>query len=250
MKSKHLPAHGAAAPSVMSPALRRLAIDQRYRATEADVENLARDYLAAQSQSAAVGSTYLKVLAASAQQHVRDTTPIKPTTVEATTALYARGVAAVHKRFYPIILATMTTPDIAKAPNLGPVEKSRRATERNRRTNFARSAYSTLRAWVRAGHDLLTLNIEKMTKRLLIAGLPPAKPSRLTTARLVSSGETATLRLTQFIKRLRMRDEVQAAQVVASALDEFNAVLGLRGKNKLRLQGRVGQIIEHNAQAA
>jgi len=250
MKSKHLPAHGAAAPSVMSPALRRLAIDQRYRATEADVENLARDYLAAQNQSTAVGSTYLKVLAASAQQEARDKNPIKGTTADEVASMYARAVSAVHKRFYPIILRTMTTPDIAKAPNLKPEERTRRMMERNRRTNFARSAYSTLRAWVRAGHDLLTLNIEKVTKRILIAGLPPAKPTRLTTARLVSSGQTATMRLTKFIKRLRSRDEVQAAQVVASALDEFNAVLGLRGKNKLRLQGRVGQIIEHNAQAA
>lgn len=243
MKVKQTPAREETPP--MTPALRRLAIDHHYRATESDIENLARDYLAAQAQSRAVSGTYLKILAASAQAEARERNPLKPSTDSELSAMYARAVAAIHKRFYPIILRTLTTPDIAKAPNLKPAEKHRRANERNRRTIFARSAYSTLRSWVRAGHDLLTLNVEKLTKRLLIAGLPPAKPTRLTTARLVSSGETATMRLTKFIKRLKMRDENQAAQVVASALDEFNAVLGLRGKNKLKLAGRLGLTIEH-----
>jgi hypothetical protein len=96
------------------------------------------------------------------------------------------AIKIVHMRFYPVVQEAVTSADIAHLKDRRPsVESKRRALERNRRTNFARSAYGTIRRWLRAeGNDLMSLNAGKVTKPQLLSEAPPARKHLLTKERL------------------------------------------------------------------
>lgn len=85
----------------------------------------------------------------------------------------------VHAEFYTAVLAAVTTPDIAATAGLRKAEAARRAKERNRRSNFARSAKSTLAKYVKLGGNIRGLCVTTITKRALrdltakAGGAPP-----------------------------------------------------------------------------
>lgn len=141
------------------------------------IETLALAYVDARLRVNRTSSTYLRVLCANAQA-ILASAPGHDKALSVTDGdVQRRVLAQVHRRYYPIILATVTTPDIAKAPNCKPDERRRRAKERNRRSNFARTSYSMLRRFVREGHDLMELRVDRLTKRALTDGLPAMAPT-------------------------------------------------------------------------
>lgn len=90
----------------------------------------------------------------------------------------AAALRAVHNRFYVGVLEVITTKEVAEAPRLGPEEKKRRRLARNARSNFARSAFGTIRRWLLSGHDLTTLNLATLTEAQLRKETPIADRRR------------------------------------------------------------------------
>ncbi len=128
-------------------------------------------------------------------------------------------VKAVHRRFYPIVKEATTTEDIADGPRLTKEESRRRALERNRRTNFARSAYGTIRRWLRApGHDLRRLDAAKTSKSQLLSDAPPVRPHQMTPERLKKKAAKLTGSLLEFVRDAGRTDPQYAAHVVNEAM--------------------------------
>lgn len=66
--------------------------------------------------------------------------------------------------FYAAVLRGVTTPDIAIEANMEQGDVAKRNRERNRRATFARSAKSTLVAWIKAGGDVRGIDVNTVTK--------------------------------------------------------------------------------------
>lgn len=66
--------------------------------------------------------------------------------------------------YYAAVLRGVMTVDIIVTEGLEAAEAQRRVHERNRRATFARSAKSTIVAWVREGGDLRSIDADTVTK--------------------------------------------------------------------------------------
>lgn len=121
----------------------------------------------------------------------------------------------MHKRLYAIVLDAVTTADIADTPKLRKAEKSRRALERNRRSNFARSAKSTLAAFIRAGGNVAALVVPQVTKAALAA--ETAKRKQPVQEDLATKADRICSRMVKQIENIREEDH-ELAQAVAQRL--------------------------------
>lgn len=141
-------------------------------------------------------------------------------------------VKSVHRRFYPIVEEATTTPDIVRNDKLQKAERRRRALERNRRTNFARSAYGTIRRWLRAeGHDLMTLDAHKVTKSQLLSEAPPARKHTLTPERVRARAGKLTGALLTYTRQIAKMDQGQAAAVANEAIEQLVKLLASTAKS-------------------
>lgn len=133
------------------------------------VAELARIGASGDAVTSKVGGTYLRVLVASAQRHLAGIDTGHP-------SAQPRAVDAANAAYYPYVLKGITTADCADNSTLyDRAERSRRSLERNRRSNFARTAASTLRTWVSVGGDLETLHPAHITKAHLIEDISKAR---------------------------------------------------------------------------
>jgi hypothetical protein len=136
------------------------------------------------------------------------------------------AVKAVHRRFYPIVQEATTTSDIEPSTKVAPAERKRRSLERNRRTNFARSAYGTIRRWLRAeGHDLMKLNAAPVTKSQLLSEAPPTRKHALTPRRIHARADKLIGNLLVFTRQIGKVDQVQAAAVANEAIEQLVKLL-------------------------
>ena len=143
------------------------------------------------------------------------------------------AVKLAHSRFYPVVLEVVTTSEIAKSDKVTKQEKRRRALERNRRSNFARSAYGTIRRWLRAeGHDLMKLDAQKVTKSQLINEAPPARKHALTARRVQQRAAKLIGGFLAFTRQVAKTDEIQANAVAVEALDQITKVIAKLGMEK------------------
>lgn len=141
-----------------------------YALTEAQVEALAAERTAGLAVTEAFDGTYLKVLVNAAQAKFgvkRGKRLATKTQVDALKALAAP--------FYAAVLRGVITREIELTPDLAAAEVSVRTRERNRRATFARTAKSTLVAWVKEGGDVRSLDIEAVTKSELRASVAAAR---------------------------------------------------------------------------
>lgn len=129
-----------------------------YTATPADIAQMAKAYFASQDTVSEGLSTYLRALVATAQVHVRlnKSEPLS-------------AIQQVHDQFYAEV--------IAAAQEATPQRTPGRAVIVNRRTNFARTSFSTLRGWIRNGGDLLKLVPKRVTKGSVTAPRKEQAPS-------------------------------------------------------------------------
>jgi hypothetical protein len=123
---------------------------------DAAIAALARDYATGVGRADTIRGTYLRVLVAHAQQELTTTRVTLPATIAA--------IERADSHLYAIVKESVTTVDIADAEGLEPAEARRRALERNRRSNFARTAKSTLVNWTRTGGKLRSIDASTVTK--------------------------------------------------------------------------------------
>ena len=159
-----------------------------YSATAAQVQELA----AVAGAGVQAGATYLRVLIVAAQG------------VKRRPAL--KAIDAAHATFYPAIIA-----------GVGGDGK-----EAQRRATFARSAASTLRAFVRNGGELKGVDPMTATKGTLRKATRPAEPAERNArafARSLASVHSSA-------KRLASRDPPRARVLIVDALEGLQAMLG------------------------
>ena len=185
---------------------------------ESEVESLAHERYASNTVVSQADGTYLRVLLVASQAQLgrprgRAAKFVAETQVTVLTA--------VNEKFYPAVLRGITTPDIAVEAGLDSKEQRRRSLERNARSAFARSAMSTLVAFVKGGGDLRGLNPEEVTKSALRAAVAPPEPQDKV-ERQVQRASGALLRA---IGR-RARDNPEAArEEVSKVMDDLQRVL-------------------------
>lgn len=123
------------------------------------IEALAHEWYTGAAAVRALDGTYLRVLLVGVQAEVGPRTRRKPDA-----QAQGEAIEKVNEPFYAAVLRGVTTADIAPDLTLEQAEQTRRSIERNRRSTFARSAKSTLSAFVKAGGDLRTLTPADTTK--------------------------------------------------------------------------------------
>jgi hypothetical protein len=130
---------------------------RNYLATDSDVEAIARQHI----EGLGAQATYLKILVAGTQAALgaeprqRSTNPAK--TFDQ--AAHLGALETVHDRYYTIVLRVAS-------------DAFRDSKERNRASNYARSAKSTLRAWIKSGHDVRSLAAGRVSKEALRKAIP------------------------------------------------------------------------------
>lgn len=128
---------------------------REYRPTLDEVRDLGALSVGAGRLKESIGTTYLRSLV----RYALDALPQADS--------QAAAVDRTHNTLYPSVLAGVTTPDVAPLP---PGDKANRAAnkaralERNARSNFARTAASTVRGFLEAGGSLTDLDVATVTK--------------------------------------------------------------------------------------
>lgn len=126
-----------------------------YVATPEQIGQLARMNLHSIKGSDLVNGVYLKCLIVGVQKDLESSV---------TELEQDKVLQQVHERYYGAVVQAVTSRDIRDDKDLLKDERRARALERNRRSNFARSAKATLLGFIRAEGDVMTLDAEKITK--------------------------------------------------------------------------------------
>lgn len=161
-------------------------------ATEQQIEQLAQNHYTSQSAVGRANGVYLRAVIAAAQSKLgtRGRPPAKDAQMSVLTG--------VHDKFYAAVLRGVTTDDIAAEDGLDRTEKQRRGIERNRRSNFARTAISAITGYVERGGDLRKLDVASVTKdQLREYGRPELQDADPVTARTIRAQEGLLRALTR-----------------------------------------------------
>lgn len=142
-------------------------VSKGFIATATDISNLTHSLLNADRTAVEGRTTYLKALVATtinelgvkARKHAGKAPKLNAESI----SVQVGALAAVHERFYAAVLEVAS-----KGIGNGRGQKK----ELNRRTNFARTSLSAVRAYVRAGHDLTYVIVAKVTKSSLAVDRP------------------------------------------------------------------------------
>lgn len=178
-------------------------VKAHFIATLAQVETLAHDVVAGQNAD----GTYLRVLLAHMQSKLgrprRGKQPPQEPVLD-----------SVHEALYPSILKGVTNGEEVTD------------TERNRRATFARSAASTVRAFIRGGGDVRAVDVAAATKAGLRAAVAPPAPEPEEGATRAQRGyvkaEDAYLRSVQ---RLARGDPEDARERVEGLMEQLEKLL-------------------------
>lgn len=189
-----------------------------YDASDDAVAEMAMLAAAGDAVVGRVGGAYLRVLIKRTQNSLTGVAHPDPSIRE--TAL-----SGTIKYVYPHVLRGVTTADVANEPGLTRAERSRRALERNRRSNFARTSAACVRAYIRAGGELERIVVGEITKSALIVATATLKyvakrgepaPASATERRTTNDTETSVNRaLRHLIRSLRRVNDPERREFLA-----------------------------------
>lgn len=202
------------------------------------VGELARVYVEHQKELAAIGGSYFRVLIASTLAELGEKVKLEPHRGKAPKydeAEKTRQLAAFEKTqtaFYNAVLDAVVSDDIKDDEQKPKAERSANALERNRRTNFARSAASTVRGYIKVGADLRVLNVATITKGQLqdiASARSPRKPEGVALGARVESLGKRSVRL---IEQLAKVDEGAARHRLEALVATLASLLAHVGVEK------------------
>lgn len=207
-------------------------IQNGYVANDNDIAELTTQYLNATAEADTGRQTYLRALIATTQKElgakpkVRQGRPHKLTPEEQATQLAA--LVNVHERFYTVVNRVIDG-------TLADIPAKERVAEKNRRSNFARTALYAARLYVRAGKDLTALAPGKLSKSAITVELPP-RPT--TPRRLKGRVERASK---VFVTALLELGEADKEAAVA----ELDTLIGIMAAQFAALGVKPARDIEH-----
>lgn len=192
---------------------------------------------------------YLRVLLAGVQVAIGLSSP-KQSNTRKYSRLDAEGITAqlkalndTHAKYYAVISNAVVTPDIADGARLGDAERHRRAIERNRRTNYARTAKAALKGVIATGYDLKELNVMAFTKTQaysLITQRTISKPADVG-ASLAARLQTLTTQVYNNVRALTEIDPQKATDLVTETMSQLGALvmdLGMKPVRSLEVGAR------------
>lgn len=198
-------------------------LDSRnFVATPADIAAIAKAYSEALDSSANTRGTYLRALIATTQHElgakprVRSSAEDSPTLDKAAVEIQLAALEQVNANFYEIVLD-----NVSGSPE-----------ERNRRSGFARSAVSTVRAYVRAGFDITLLAAARVTKAALAAAVPTRKPRQVSVTVLRNRADRTLATLYKIGDALAKADKGQAVEVLEAAMSKLASRLAALGVSR------------------
>lgn len=184
--------------------------------TDAQLAEMAKTYATSLDTCTNVKVDYLRILVARAKVAARQGKK-NPTPTQA-----RRAVDAAHERMYDVVLKAVTTPDIAPDDALKPIDRAWRSLERNRRSNFARTAKYVLDAWLDAGGRLMNVPVD-VTREWLrkhTAANPEREPDRL-----AGSFERSADRIFKAATALVEGDRVAAERLIAACVSQLTQLI-------------------------
>jgi hypothetical protein len=205
-----------------NPTLRRCVMNLAktgYIVSDATLVQLTKEFGEGIDKADGVRGNFLKILVAHSKRALG-----KWNVKRATTEKALEAVDEAYGHLYAVVLEAITTPDLQPDPDVSQEERTRRAYERNRRSTFARSAKSTLVAWINAGGRLATLNPAEVTKeelRSAYAGEGTSASARTLESRIASTAS----RLEAFVKELAEDDLEEAREAVEELIGRLQALV-------------------------
>ena len=195
-----------------------------YLVTGTDVEALAALHLANVDAASGTDGQYLRIMLASVKAKHPATVGRRRLLTDIDRAQHVATLAEAHGRLYPFVLKGITTPDVEDRPELDAESRRARAVVRDSRAGFARSAASTVKAWIKAGGDIRGLDVATATKTALRA----FTRSQVAPAAAVHDPARSALgRLTGAIRTMATEDPEAARAATEAALAELRQLLAL-----------------------
>lgn len=183
--------------------------------TDSQVESLALERYTNAALISRIDNTYLGILVIASQARLGKGRRKMDASAQ------TEVLESVHERFYAAVLRGVTTHDIAVEADLEPKESTRRSLERNRRSAFARSAKSTLLAYVTAGGDIRALDPNNTSKTALRKAFAPPEPANRTERQIVRSKGS----LYRALARQARASPKEAREAIETAVEELQALL-------------------------
>lgn len=210
----------------------------KYVAKADQVGALAKAYVERQKELAAIGGTYLKVLIASTLHALGE--PVRtenhrgkaPKLDDKERDRQRSTFEDIQSAFYQAVLNAVITEDLKDNEQLPKAERGALALERNRRTNFARSAASTVRGYLKSGGDLRLVNVSTVTKGYLQDATAAKTPRVSESVALGSRVEAVGKRAVRLIEQLAEQDEGAARHRLESMISQLASLLGHIGVEK------------------
>ncbi len=206
-----------------------------YLVDENDVETLAREYVNSQQSLAGSRTTYFRILLAHVQVALAGKPALRSKPAASLTeeqiGKHLEAFETTNSRLYAAVVRGSITPEIADSPNLSTDESNRRAIERNRRNNYARSAASTMRAYIRAGHDITRISVLNASKnsmtvsngaRIAVAAVPGERLHRRV--------KNTTTKLTNLVSELASLDRGAAIAALQEVMEQASNLMLKHGQ--------------------
>lgn len=194
-----------------------------FLATDAQVKALAGRYVFGLAAQDTVKGCYLRVLIA---QSLKSAKPAKGKASE-----ILEQVEKVHAAYYALVLEGVTTNDIVPMDSLDQEEQTRRSLERNRRSNFARSAKNALMGYLKAGGDLFQLDPDTVTKRELLTFAAAMRSRTAEAPTLKHRTELAVNRIEELCRELADEDQQSALETVQELMAKMTNLMAEMGRN-------------------
>lgn len=200
---------------------------------ETQVRDLTAAYIAANGTLDATKTTYLRTLLTETLHELKaeprtNNGKARRNLTDEQRAVQLAAIAAVHARFYAIVNEVVDA-------SLSNVPSKDHVLERNRRTNFARTAVYALRLYVRAGKDLTLVAPARATKSTLAVTLaPPIRSPK----RLKNRVERASKAFVTALLELGESDQ-------ATARSELDTMLGVMANQLAALGSAPAKDLKH-----
>lgn len=174
--------------------------------TADEIEKLAGIRFESQTQADRAQGAYFRVLLAATQKELQGRPTLRRSKSKTAAAALTETEIAEHLEtfetvnalYYAAVIRGSVTPDVADSESLKPDERRERSLARNRRTNYARTAATALRNYIRAGLDVRALVVPTVTKGMLVAAASGTRPATDPVAR----AERAVARLMHQVESL------------------------------------------------